>query len=162
MAALGLQTVLLLWGTRVWLGVERFQLCLQDTSCSAKQHRRAAVGNWVSVCVKCCRMVNSVPRWTLFPNQLANIVRPSDDCRLWYCLRGGNINMYNVNSWKAGPWLENLFLKSSVIGDKVQKADLTIRNLLRLCCVDQTGTSIQILPEPCDALFINYDFKIPI
>ena len=36
---------------------------------------------------------------------------------------------------------------------KVQRADLTltchvIRNLLRLCCVDQSGTSIQILPEP--------------
>ena len=46
-------------GTRGWLGVERCQFCLQDTS------RRAAVGHWVSLCVKCCRMVDSVPRWRL-------------------------------------------------------------------------------------------------
>jgi hypothetical protein len=48
-------------GTRGWLGVERWQLCLQDTSRSAKCHRRAAVGHWVSLCVKCGRMVDSVP-----------------------------------------------------------------------------------------------------
>jgi hypothetical protein len=40
-------------GTRGWLGVERCQLCLQDTSRSAKRHRRAAVGHWFSLCVKC-------------------------------------------------------------------------------------------------------------
>ena len=38
-------------GTRGWLGVKRWQLCLQDTSRSAKCHRRAAVGHWVSLCV---------------------------------------------------------------------------------------------------------------
>ena len=54
-------------GTRGWLGVERCQLCLQDTSRSAKQHQRAAVGHWISLCVKCCRMVDSVPRWRLSP-----------------------------------------------------------------------------------------------
>ena len=37
-------------GTRRWLGVERLQLCLRDTSRSAKCHRRAVVGHWVSVC----------------------------------------------------------------------------------------------------------------
>ena len=52
-------------GTRGWLGVERCQLCQQDTSRSAKWHRRAAVGHWISLCVKCCRMVDSVPRWRL-------------------------------------------------------------------------------------------------
>ena len=39
------------------------------------------------------------------------------------------------------------------------RADLTchvIRNSLRLCCVDQSGTSIQILPEPrVTFIFIN-------
>ena len=45
------------------LGVERWQLCLQDTSRSANCHRRAAVGHWISLCVKCCRMVDSVPIW---------------------------------------------------------------------------------------------------
>jgi hypothetical protein len=50
-------------GTRGRLGLEICQLCLQDTSRSAKQHRQAAVGHWVSLCVKCCRMVDSVPRW---------------------------------------------------------------------------------------------------
>ena len=54
-------------GTCEWLGVKRCQLSLQDTSCNAKQYRRAAVGHWVSLCVKCCRMVDSVPRWWLFP-----------------------------------------------------------------------------------------------
>ena len=38
-------------GTRGWLGVERWQLCLRDTSRSAKCHRRAAVGHWVSLCM---------------------------------------------------------------------------------------------------------------
>ena len=41
---------------------------------------------------------------------------------------------------------------------KVQRADLTchmIRNWLCLCCVDQSGTSIQILPEPRDTFFIK-------
>jgi hypothetical protein len=52
-------------GTRRWLGVERCQLCLQYTSRSAKRHRRAAVGHWVSMCVKCCRIFDSVPRWQL-------------------------------------------------------------------------------------------------
>ena len=50
-------------GTRGWLGVERWQLCLQDTSRSANCHRRAAVGHWISLYVKCCRMVDSVPIW---------------------------------------------------------------------------------------------------
>ena len=45
-------------GALRWLGVKRCQLCLQDTSCSAKRHRQAAVGHWVSLCVKCCRMVD--------------------------------------------------------------------------------------------------------
>ena len=48
-------------------GVERCQLFLQDTSRSTKQHRRAAVGHWVSLSVKCCRMVDSVPRRRLSP-----------------------------------------------------------------------------------------------
>ena len=33
--------------TRGWLGVKRCQLWLQDTSCSTKQHRQAAVGHCV-------------------------------------------------------------------------------------------------------------------
>jgi hypothetical protein len=33
----------------------------RDTSHSAKCHRQAAMGHWISLCVKCCRMVNSVP-----------------------------------------------------------------------------------------------------
>ena len=35
-------------GTRGWLGVERCQLCMQDTSRSTKWHQRAAMGHWVS------------------------------------------------------------------------------------------------------------------
>jgi hypothetical protein len=38
-------------GTQGWLGVQRWQLCLQDTSHSVKCHWRAAVGHWVSLCV---------------------------------------------------------------------------------------------------------------
>ena len=50
-------------GTQEWLGVDKSQLCLNDTSCSAKRHQQVAVGHWVSLCVKHCRMVDSVPRW---------------------------------------------------------------------------------------------------
>jgi hypothetical protein len=50
------------WG---WLGVKRCQLCLQDTSRNAKRHRRAAVCHWVSLFMKCCRMVDSEPIWQL-------------------------------------------------------------------------------------------------
>ena len=51
-----------------------------------------------------------------------------------------------------------IFLEDAVyiVLAKVQRADLTchvIRNSLRLCCVDQSGTSIQILPEPRDTFF---------
>ena len=42
------------------LVVESWQICLQDTSRSAKCHRKATVGNWISLCVKCCRMVDSI------------------------------------------------------------------------------------------------------
>ena len=57
-------------GAQGWLGVERCQLCVQDTSRSTKWHRRVAVGslgfhNELSLCVKCCKMVGSVPRWQL-------------------------------------------------------------------------------------------------
>ena len=47
-------------GTWGWLGVERWQLCPRDTSRSANCHRPAAVGHCISLCVKCCRMVDSV------------------------------------------------------------------------------------------------------
>ena len=50
-------------GTQGWLGVKKWQLCLQDTSRSAKCHPRAAVGHCFIVCVQCCRMVDSVPIW---------------------------------------------------------------------------------------------------
>ena len=55
-------------------------------------------------------------------------------------------------------WSWNSILFSWCICSKVQRADLTchvIRNSLHLCCVDQSGTSIQILPEPCDTFFIK-------
>ena len=50
-------------GTRGWLGVERYQLCKLDTSSSTKWYRRATVGHWDSLCVKCSGMVDSVPIW---------------------------------------------------------------------------------------------------
>jgi hypothetical protein len=46
-SSLTLPTVWSLWGKPGgWLGVERWQLCLQD--------------HWVSLCMKCGRMVDSV------------------------------------------------------------------------------------------------------
>ena len=39
------------WETWEWQGVERCRLCLRYTSRSAKCHRQAAVGHWVSLCV---------------------------------------------------------------------------------------------------------------
>ena len=76
-------------GTRGWLGVERCQLCLQDTSRSAKWHRQAAVGHWVSLCVW------SVVGW-LIVYQDGNYLYPGlVDCRLddMYRLWGRNILM---------------------------------------------------------------------
>jgi hypothetical protein len=91
-------------GARGWLGVERCQLCLQDTSRSAKQHRRAAVGHWVSLCMKCCRMVDSVPRWRL------SLSWPIQSDHLWIAdcddtaFRVGTLTWQDpVHSWKAGP-----------------------------------------------------------
>ena len=93
------------WG---WLGVERCQLCLQDTSHSAKWHPQAAVGHWVSLCLW------SVVGWLivyqddnyLYPGQYSQTI-----CRL---LWGGNILMAR-HSWKAGPGevmtVENLFIE---------------------------------------------------
>ena len=40
-------------------------IIVRAKSRSTKWHRQAAVGHWVSLCVKCCRMVDSVPRWQL-------------------------------------------------------------------------------------------------
>ena len=90
-------------GTWGWLGVERCQLCLQDTSRSAKWHRQAAVGHWVSLCVW------SVVGWLivyqdgdyLYPGQHSQTI-----CRLqigWYRLQGGNILMARPSTlevWK--------------------------------------------------------------
>ena len=60
-------------------GVKRWQLCLQDTSRSAKCHGGGAVGHWVSLCV--CSVVGWLIVYQLgilfYP--LANTVRPSVD-----------------------------------------------------------------------------------
>ena len=80
--------------TRGWLGVERWQFCLQDTSHSAKWHRQAALVHCISLCVKYCRVVDSVPRWRLSPT---NWPIQSDHLLItdwWYPLWGGNINMF--------------------------------------------------------------------
>ena len=62
-------------GTRGWLGVERWQLCLRDTSRSANCHRRAAVGHWISLCVKCSRMVDSAKMAIyLYPGQYCQTI----------------------------------------------------------------------------------------
>ena len=69
-------------GTGGWLGVEKCQFCLQGTSCSAKWHRWASVSHWVSLRVKCCRMVDSVPRWQLLQTDhlaIADWMRPPLD-----------------------------------------------------------------------------------
>ena len=57
-------------GTRGWLGAERCQLCMQDTAFSAncdigEQQWVTGFHNELSLCVKYCRMVDSVPRWQL-------------------------------------------------------------------------------------------------
>ena len=57
-------------GTRGWLGVKRYQLCKRDTSHSTKWYRRAAVGHWDSLCVKCSGMVDSAKMAIyLYPGQ---------------------------------------------------------------------------------------------
>ena len=38
-----------------------FDITKMITSSNGKSHRQAAMGHWVSFCVECCRMVDSVP-----------------------------------------------------------------------------------------------------
>ena len=60
--------LLTVWSLFGNLGIARcweMSFCLQDTSYSTNWHQRAAVGHWVLLCVKCCRMVDSLPRWQL-------------------------------------------------------------------------------------------------
>ena len=84
-----------------------------------------------------------------------------------YFLRGtyfGNIHILHNTRKIVISKLSNLYDEFCLWGSpdstncKVQRADLTchvIRNSLRLCCVDQSGTSIQILPEPRATFFIK-------
>ena len=49
--------------------------CLRDTSRSAKCHRRAAVGHWISLCVKCSGMVDSAKMAIyLYPGQYCQTI----------------------------------------------------------------------------------------
>ena len=70
----------------------------------AKCHRQAAVGHWVSLCVKCCRMVDSVPRWQLslsWPIQSDHLsIADCDDT----AFGAGTLTWQDpVHSWKVGP-----------------------------------------------------------
>ena len=94
-STLDLMTVGHSGGTWGWLGVKRCQLCLQDTFRSTKWHWRAAVGQWVSLCVKFCRIVDSV----LFLSW-PSVNRRSDDM----AFRAGTFSWQDpVHCWKAGP-----------------------------------------------------------
>ena len=86
--------------TRGWLGVERWQLCLWDTSRSTKCHRWAAVGHWISLCVKCCRMVDSIPIPSLSCSQYNQT----------YCLSGWDDNacLGVRNTCSIGAWPKSL------------------------------------------------------
>ena len=87
-------------GTREWLGVERWQLCLQDTSLSAKCHRRAAVGHWVSL------FVCSVVGW-LIVYQLGILSLSCSQYSLTICWPRWDDNAYlwvrNTNSIRDWP-----------------------------------------------------------
>ena len=64
-SALSLTTV---WSIQKNLGMARCQEMSTLPAgyiCNAKWHQSAAVGLWDSLCVKCCRMFDSVPRWRL-------------------------------------------------------------------------------------------------
>jgi hypothetical protein len=68
------------------------------------------MGHWVSLCVKCCRMVDSVPRWQLSLSW--PIVRPDCDDTAF---GAGTLTWQDpVHFWKAGPGevmtVENLFI----------------------------------------------------
>ena len=62
------------------------------------------MGHWVSLCVKCCRMVDQgVCTKMVTISILANTVRPSVDHRLDDAAFGAGTFSYPVHSWKAGP-----------------------------------------------------------
>ncbi len=90
-------------GTRGWLGVERWQLCLRDTSRSAKCHRRAAVGHWVSLCV--CSVVG----W-LIVYQLGILSLSCSQYSQTICWRGWDDNacLGVRNTSSIGAWPNSL------------------------------------------------------
>ena len=97
-------------GTWGWLGVERWQLCLQDTSRSAKCHRRAAVGHWVSLCV--CSVVG----W-LIVYQLGILSLSCSQYSQTICWRGWDDNacLGVRNTSSIGAWPNSLVWSRAVI-----------------------------------------------
>ena len=68
------------------------------------------------LCVKFCKMVESVPRWQLHISMLSNTVRPFVDRRLDYTAFGAGTFSWQdpVHSWKAGP-VEVMTVENSFI-----------------------------------------------
>ena len=93
-----------------WLGLERWQLCLQDTSsCSAKCYRWAAVGHCVSLCV--CSVVGWLIVYQLGRHTIsvAVIVRPSVDAGEMKNACLGVRNTSSIGAWpnsldQRPPW----------------------------------------------------------
>ena len=90
-------------GTLWLLGVEIWQLCLRDTSRSAKWHQRAAVGHWVSLCV--C----SVVVWSIV-YQLGILSLSCSQYSQTICWRGwdGNTCLGVRNTSSIGAWPNSL------------------------------------------------------
>jgi hypothetical protein len=100
-------------------GFKRYQLCLQGTSHSAKQHQRAAMGHWVSL------LEWSVVGWLivyqegnyLYRGQYSQTICQSQIG--WYHLQGRKILRDPIHKAVLGEVItvENLFLKD--LADKI-------------------------------------------
>ena len=71
-----------------------------------KQQWVTGFHNELSLCVKCCRMVDSVPRWQL---SLSGPIQ-SDHLTIAVCDDTLGRKHYSVHSWKAGPDCGKLIL----------------------------------------------------
>ena len=98
------------WGIWGCLGVERWQLCLQDTSISAKCHRQAAVGYWVLLCVCSVVGINNFGWLIVYQSGILSLSCIQYSQTL--CWHGWDDNIYLGvgNTSRIGAWPNSLVL----------------------------------------------------
>ena len=143
------------WG---WLGVERWQVCLGDTSRSTKYHCRAAVGHWISLCVKC-------EGW-LIAYQLSKLSLSCSQYSQTVCWRGWDDNacLGVRNTCSLGAWPNSLAWRplwhstvSPLLQKNKQESKIMVNRSSRLWWLgvyDYGESEFQILANKSSTLFL--------